>query len=352
MTLEQTITQIPGHQAKAMEQAKKRWDTIAKPLDSLGLLEEAVVRIAGLTGDSGYRIDKRCVAVLCADNGVVAQGVTQTGSEITALVAENLTRGESCVCRMARMAHCDVVPVDIGICTDVDAPGLWQCKVAYGTEDIALRPAMTRQQAVQALETGIGLVARLKEQGYQLIATGEMGIGNTTTSSAVAAVLLGQPVEVVTGRGAGLSTGGLHKKIQVIRQAIERHRPDPEDPVDVLCKVGGYDIAGLAGLCLGGALYQVPILLDGMISAVAALCALRLCPASQCAMVASHVSAEPAGAMLLQALGLKPMITAGMRMGEGTGAMAALPLLDMAYDIYHAMSTFDDIHMEGYTHQE
>ena len=179
-----------------------------------------------------------------------------------------------------------------------------------------------------------------------------MGIGNTTTSSAVAAVLLGQPVEVVTGRGAGLSTGGLHKKIQVIRQAIERHRPDPEDPVDVLCKVGGYDIAGLAGLCLGGALYQVPILLDGMISAVAALCALRLCPASQCAMVASHVSAEPAGAMLLQALGLKPMITAGMRMGEGTGAMAALPLLDMAYDIYHAMSTFDDIHMEGYTHQE
>ena len=253
---------------------------------------------------------------------------------------------------MARMAHCDVVPVDIGICTDVDAPGLWQCKVAYGTEDIALRPAMTRQQAVQALETGIGLVARLKEQGYQLIATGEMGIGNTTTSSAVAAVLLGQPVEVVTGRGAGLSTGGLHKKIQVIRQAIERHRPDPEDPVDVLCKVGGYDIAGLAGLCLGGALYQVPILLDGMISAVAALCALRLCPASQCAMVASHVSAEPAGAMLLQALGLKPMITAGMRMGEGTGAMAALPLLDMAYDIYHAMSTFDDIHMEGYTHQE
>ena len=157
MTLEQTITQIPGPQAKAMEQAKKRWDTIAKPLDSLGLLEEAVVRIAGLTGDSGYRIDKRCVAVLCADNGVVAQGVTQTGSEITALVAENLTRGESCVCRMARMAHCDVVPVDIGICTDVDAPGLWQCKVAYGTEDIALRPAMTRQQAVQALETGIGL---------------------------------------------------------------------------------------------------------------------------------------------------------------------------------------------------
>ena len=275
------------------------------------------MRIAGLTGDSGYRIDERCVAVLCADNGVVAQGVTQTGSEIAALVAENLTRGESCVCRMARMAHCDVVPVDIGICTDVDAPGLWQCKVAYGTEDIALRPAMTRQQAVQALETGIGLVARLKEQGYQLIATGEMGIGNTTTSSAVAAVLLGQPVEAVTGRGAGLSTGGLHKKIQVIRQAIERHRPDPEDPVDVLCKVGGYDIAGLAGLCLGGALYQVPILLDGMISAVAALCALRLCPASQCAMVASHVSAEPAGAMLLQALGLKLHDHGGHAHGRG-----------------------------------
>lgn len=352
MTLEQMIQRIEGPDEQAMGQAKRRWDTIAHPLNSLGLLEQNVVRIAGLTGDQGYTIEKRCVAVLCADNGVVAQGVTQTGSEITALVAKNLTVGDSCVCRMAKMARADVVPVDMGMFTDVEAPGLWQRKVAYGTKDMTVEPAMTRQQAVQAIETGIALVRELKELGYKIIATGEMGIGNTTTSSAVASVLLGQPVEAVTGRGAGLSTAGLGRKIEAIRQAVALHEPDARDPVDVLHKVGGFDIAGMAGLYLGGALYRVPIVVDGLISAVAALCALRLCPASRGAMVASHVSAEPAGQMLLDALSLRPMITAGMCLGEGTGAVAALPLLDMAYDIYHGMSTFDDIRMESYVPQE
>lgn len=352
MTLEQVVGSIKGPDEGAMAQAKRRWDSIAHPLNSLGLLEKNVVRIAGLTGDQNYAIGKRCVAVLCADNGVVAQGVTQTGSEITALVAKNLTIGDSCVCRMAKMARTDVVPVDIGICTDVEAQGLWQCKVAYGTKDMTVEPAMTRAQAVQAIETGIDLVRRLKEQGYKIIATGEMGIGNTTTSSAVASVLLGQPVEAVTGRGAGLSTEGLGRKIAAIRKAVALHGPDASDPVDVLHKVGGFDIAGMAGLYLGGALYRVPIVIDGLISAVAALCALGLCPACRCAMVASHASAEPAGRMLLDALGLEPMITAGLCLGEGTGAVAALPLLDMGYDIYHGMSTFDDIQMEGYVPQE
>ena len=352
MTLEQVCAGIRGADANARQECLKRWSTIAKPLGSLGMLEENVVRIAALTGDAHYRIGKRAVAVLCADNGVVAQGVTQTDSSVTALVAQNLTQGQSCVCHMARMAQCDVVPVDIGINRDVQAPGLRQRKVAYGTRDLSLEPAMTREQAVKAILTGVELVEELKGQGYKIIATGEMGIGNTTTSSAVTASLLSLPVETVTGRGAGLSTEGLMRKKTVIQKALELHKPDPQDPVDVIAKVGGFDIAGMTGMYLGGALHRIPIIVDGLISAVAALCAQGLAPLCTCAMVASHVSAEPAGPLLLDKLGLSSMLHAGMRMGEGTGAVAALPLLDMAYDIYFGMGTFSDIRMEAYVPQK
>lgn len=352
MTLEQVCAGIHGADEGARQECLKRWSTIAKPLGSLGMLEENVVRIAALTGDAQYRIDKRAVAVLCADNGVVAQGVTQTDSSITALVAKNLTEGQSCVCHMAYMNRCDVVPVDIGINRDVEAPGLWHRKVAYGTKDLSLEPAMTREQAVEAILVGVEVVRELKEQGYKIIATGEMGIGNTTTSSAVTASMLSLPVETVTGRGAGLSTEGLMRKKAVIQKALDLHKPDPSDPVDVISKVGGFDIAGMTGLYLGGALYRVPIIVDGLISAVAALCAQGLAPLCTCAMVASHVSAEPAGQALLDKLGLSSMINAGMRMGEGTGAVAALPLLDMAYDIYFGMGTFSDIQMEAYVPQK
>lgn len=349
--LNELLQKITPPNDRARAQAAQRWDSIAKPLHSLGLLEEAVIHIAALTGDASYRIDRRAVAVLCADNGVVAQGVTQTGSEITALVAQNLTQGQSCVCRMARMAHCDVVPVDIGICSDVDAPGLRLRKVDYGTKDFSQEPAMTMEQAQQALHTGIQLVKELQEEGYQLIALGEMGIGNTTTSSAVASVLLDVEPALVTGRGAGLSSAGLSRKVEVIEKALALHKPNRQDVLDIICKVGGFDIAGLTGICLGGAIYRVPILLDGLIASVAALCAQRLCPACHCALLASHVSAEPAGAMVLDALELRPLISAGLCLGEGTGAMAALPLLDMAYDIYHGMGTFSDISMEAYVPQ-
>lgn len=352
MTLEQALSQIKGPDKQAEQRALDRWASVAKPLGSLGLLEENVTRIAALTGDLGYTIEKRAVAVLCADNGVAAQGVTQTGSEITALVAKNLTIGQSCVCRMARLAHCDVIPVDVGICTDVEAPGLWNRKIAYGTADLSQRPAMSRDQAEQAVLTGIELVRQLKELGYKIVATGEMGIGNTTTAAAVSAALLGLSARQATGRGAGLSSLGLERKIQVVEQALKTHKPDPQDPIDAIAKVGGFDIAGMAGMFLGGALYRVPIIVDGLISAAAALCAARMSPSSRCAMIASHVSAEPAGALLLEELGLKPMIVAGMRMGEGTGAVAALPLLDMGFDIYRGMSNFEEIGMDAYVPQQ
>lgn len=352
MTLEQALSQIKGADRQAEQEALDRWASVAKPLGSLGLLEENVTRIAALTGDAGYTIEKRAVTVLCADNGVAAQGVTQTGQEITALVAKNLTVGKSCVCHMARLAGCDVIPVDIGVAVDVDAPGLWNRKIAYGTADLSREPAMSREQAEQAVLTGIELVQQLKEAGYKIIATGEMGIGNTTTAAAVSAALLGLSARQATGRGAGLSTPGLERKIQVVAGALALHKPDPRDPLDVLSKAGGFDIAGMAGLFLGGALYRVPVIVDGLISAAAALCAARMNPDSRCAMIASHVSAEPAGPLLLEALGLKPMITAGMRMGEGTGAVAALPLLDMGFDIYHRMQNFEEIGMDAYVPQQ
>ena len=237
------------------------WDSIAKPLHSLGKLEDALVRIAGMTGNERIHLDKKALVVMCADNGVVEEGVTQTGQEVTAIVAENFLSGATSACTMCRQCGTDVYPVDVGMAVDTKVPT--DLKVAMGTKNMVKEPAMTREEAVRGIEAGIEMVSRLKARGYGLIATGEMGIGNTTTSSAVAAVLLNCPVEEMTGRGAGLSSEGLNRKITAIGKAIEKHQPDPEDPIDVLAKVGGLDIAGMTGVFLGGAALGVPIVIAG-----------------------------------------------------------------------------------------
>lgn len=207
---------------------------------------------------------------------------------------------------------------------------------------------MTREKAIRAIEVGISMVEELKGQGYDVIATGEMGIGNTTTSSAMASVLLGRTPEQVTGRGAGLSTEGLQRKIQVIEKAIAMHKPNPADPIDVLAKVGGFDIAGLAGIYLGGAAFGIPVIVDGFISGVAALTAIRLSPQAGDYILASHVSREPAGAMVLDAIGKSPCLMCDMCLGEGTGAVALFPLLEMGLHIYEKMSTFSQIEIADY----
>ena len=343
-----TITP-PDEVARA--EARRRWNDCAKPLGSLGLLETALEDIAALTGSADIRLDRRAVLVLCADNGVVAQGVTQSPSSVTGLVAKQLAARRTSVCRMAQAARCQVVPVDVGILDFQEMPGVLSRRIGNGTGDISQGPAMTRRQAEQALHTGMELVREQQALGVDLLATGEMGIGNTTTSSAVACVLLGRPAEEMTGRGAGLSDQGLQKKTAAIRRALEVNRPDPSDPLDILQKVGGFDIAAMCGVFLGGALYRVPVLIDGLISAVAALCALRLCPAAGKAMLASHVSAGPAGGLVLEALGKQPLITAGMRLGEGTGAVAAMPLLDLALAVYRESYTFEEGGIEAYQPQ-
>lgn len=348
ITLEQTLDRLKQTSPcrDAMEETQRRLDSIAKPLHSLGLLEEMAVKIAGITGSSRLDFSKKCVVVFCADNGVVAEGVTQTGSEITALVAENLSKGLTTVNRMAAQAGAQVIPVDIGVLRDVQGP---LCrKVAYGTRNFAKEPAMTRQQAEKALEVGINLALELKEQGYSIAATGEMGIGNTTTSSAVLSVLLELDPKEVTGRGAGLTSQGLSRKIQVIREGIALHQPNPQYPVDVLAKVGGLDLAGIAGFFLGGAYCGLPVVIDGLISGTAALLAQRMAPVTREYMLASHQSAEPAGEMLLSALGCKAPLHCEMCLGEGTGAVALFPLLDLLEAVYRETSTFEEIAMKPY----
>lgn len=346
MTLEETLAQIKPLDKNAMDVAAKRWDSIAKPLHSLGKMEKLVIQIAGITGNPDIKIQKRALVAMCADNGVVEEGVTQTGQEVTAIVAENFLSGDTSACVMSHQCGTKVIPVDIGMAVDTKVSK--ELKVAYGTANMTKGPAMTRAQAVQALEAGIEMVRRLKEEGYGLLATGEMGIGNTTTSSAVASVLLDRSVEEMTGRGAGLSGDGLNRKINAIRKAIEVNQPDPKDAIGVLAKVGGFDIAGMAGMFLGGAALGVPVVIDGFISCVAALIAQRICPLADEYMIASHVSKEPAACLILEALGKEAVIHGEMCLGEGSGAVALFPFLDMGIAVYDSMSTFEDIHVEQY----
>ena len=358
---------------EASARCRARWNCIAKPLYGLGVLEDLVVRIAAAQGTDQVDISRKGLVVFCADNGVVDEGVSQTGQEVTAIVAENFIDGKSCTAIMCKRAGADLYPVDVGIA--VDTPRVEKRKCRRGTANMTKGPAMTRGEAVFAIEAGIAKAQELEEAGYRILASGEMGIGNTTTSTAVTAVLLGLDPTEVTGRGAGLSDEGLRKKIDAIHHAIAVNQPDPEDPLDVLSKVGGFDIAALTGLFLGGASRRVPVVIDGVISAAAALIAARLEPSCRDYMLPSHISEEPASMAVMTALGfipekqetkqgkadrekdsmkkvpgpaVSPILHAGMHLGEGTGAVALFPLLDMAVDIYYKMDTFEGIAVEKY----
>ena len=344
--LKEQLEQIHPLSKEHAQQCRAYWDTVGKPLRSLGKLEDVHIQIGGIQRSAKPSVDHKRLIVMCADNGVVAEGVTQTGQQVTAVVAENFFDDKTCTSLMCREANCELTVVDIGMATDT--PRTLRKKEIYGTKNLALEPAMERETAVGAILTGIELVQRFAAEGAQIFATGEMGIGNTTTSSAIASLLLHVPVECVTGRGAGLSSRGLQKKIQAIRRGITVNRPDPEDPLDVLAKVGGADIAGLAGVFLGGAICHCPVVIDGFISAAAALVAKCLVPESVDYMIASHVSKEPAGTMILEALGKSAMLTCDMCLGEGSGAVASFPLLDMAFRIYNEMGTFEYIEIETY----
>ncbi|MEG0932410.1 MAG: nicotinate-nucleotide--dimethylbenzimidazole phosphoribosyltransferase [Lachnospiraceae bacterium] len=345
MNLETTIKMIKPLNAEAMTACKNQWNQIAKPIGSLGKLEEIFMQIAGIMGTEQVQLHKKALIVMCADNGVVAEGVTQTDSSVTRIVADNFASGATTACIMAKRAGVDLFPIDIGVQTETKIANR---KIALGTKNMALEPAMTRTEAIQAIEVGIQAAKDCKDQGYTILATGEMGIGNTSTSSAMASVLLGTTVESVTGKGAGLTFAGFKHKIEIIEKAIAVNHPDAKDPLDVLSKVGGLDIAGLVGVFLGGAALGMPVIIDGFISAVAAFTASKLSSLIRSYAIPSHTSLEPAMQKLMEQMYMSPCLDCNMKLGEGTGAIALMPLLDMAYDVYTQMSTFEDIEIEPY----
>ena len=285
----------------AVYASRERWDAVAKPLHSLGRLEDMIAQVAGIQGTADVRLTPRCALVFCADHGVVAEGVTQSGQAVTALVARSIAAGGANVNLMAKTVGADVFAVDVGMATDVEHPGIIRRKTIYSTRDMAEGPAMTRKETEAAVQAGIDLVGEMKAGDYNLIATGEMGIGNTTACAALCCALLGMTPEDAVGRGAGLSDAGLVQKREAVRRALKVNRPDANDPLDVLSKVGGPEIAAMAGAFLGGMTNRVPVIVDGAISATAALVAARLCPKSRDFMLPSHMSRERSMARVMGA---------------------------------------------------
>lgn len=324
------------------------FDHVAKPIDGLGRFEVLTAQIGAIQGTEKIDISKKAVIIMCADNGIVEEGISQSGQEVTLAVVKSMAVGKSSVGKMAEIAGADTIPVDIGVNCKEKIPGVADKKIAFGTRNFKKEPAMTEEEAVRAIFTGIEMVFQCKEKGYRLLATGEMGIGNTTTSSAVTVALLQCEASEVTGRGAGLSDEKLVHKQELIAEAIDRYGLKEANALRILETVGGLDIAGLAGVCIGGALYHVPVVLDGVISMAAALLAERLVPGTKAYLIPSHKGKEPATERLAKELELEPVIDGNMALGEGTGAVMMFPLLDMVLNVYQDKTTFADIHIGQY----
>ena len=330
------------------DMAQQHWDSVAKPLRSFGWLETFWNRIAAVQKTEFPDISERAVVVMCADNGVVAEGVTQTDRSVTAVCTEAIACGRSNINVLADTFGAKVYAVDIGVAQDLDCDKVISRKIAYGSDNIAVGRAMSVENVQKAVSVGMDMVKELSEKGIKLIVTGEMGIGNTTPTSALSSVILDLPPEKVTGKGAGLTSEGLLRKVDVIKRAIAVNSPFSDDPVELISKLGSYEIAGMTGLFLGGAVYGVTIVIDGVISAVSAVLAAMFAPDSVDYMLAGHVSAEPSGKMLLERLGLHAVIDGGLRLGEGTGGILLLPLLDGAAAIYNRSHRFDGAGIERY----
>ncbi len=321
--------------------AQAHLDELTKPPGSLGRLEELARRIVEITGQERPASRRAVIFTLAADHGVVAEGVSAYPQVVTAQMVENFLRGGAAINVLARHVGADIVVADLGVATPLPSrPGLVVKRIGPGTQNMARGPAMTREQALAAIEAGIGLVEAERCQGVDFIGTGEMGIGNTTAASAIAAVLTGAPVDAVTGRGTGIDEATWRRKVGVIRRAIEVNRPDPREGLDVLAKVGGFEIGGLVGVILAGVAQRIPVVLDGFIAGAAALIAQALTPEIRHYLLAAHCSAEPGHKAVLDRLGLEPYLDLGLRLGEGTGAALVFPLMRAAVAIYTEMATF------------
>lgn len=339
--VEGTIARIGPLDEAALTQARARQDQLTKPPGSLGRLEELSVHLAGITGQLAPPVEQKVIFTFAGDHGVTEEGVSAYPAEVTAQMVLNFLRGGAAVNVLAAHVGARVIVADLGVAAKLEPhPDLWDYKIACGTQNLARGPAMTREQAWQAVEAGIAIFQRAAQEGVHLAGTGDMGIGNTTPSSAIAALLTGRPVAEVTGRGTGLDDAGVRRKVEVIERALEVNQPDPSDVWDVLAKVGGFEIGGLAGVILAGAAARVPVLIDGFISGAAALIAVRLAPRARNYLIAAHRSAEPGHEAVLEQLGLRPLLDLQMRLGEGTGVALGFSLVEAAVKILNQMATF------------
>jgi nicotinate-nucleotide--dimethylbenzimidazole phosphoribosyltransferase len=343
MTLDETLAAVRPLDPAAVAAARDRQARLTKPPGALGVLEEVSVQIAGLTGQCPPPLPApAAVAVFAADHGVHAQGVTPWPQEVTAQMVANFLAGGAVINAVAAQVGAEVVVVDVGVAADLDpVPGLLPRRIRRGTADMTAEPAMTRAEALRALEVGIDVAADLVAAGHRILLTGDMGIANTTASAALIAAFTGTPPAEVTGRGTGVDDATLARKVAVVERALARHDPDPADPVAVLAAVGGLEHAALAGFVLGAAAARTPVVLDGVIAAAAALAARALAPDAVGAMIAGHRSAEPGASVALSALGLTPLVDLDLRLGEGSGAALALPLVQSAVRVLRDVATFD-----------
>ena len=341
--LDDTIAAIAPLDAAAVAAARARQDSLTKPRGSLGVLEELSVQLAGLAGQCPPPLpEPAAVAVFAGDHGVHAQGVTPWPQEVTAQMVANFVAGGAVINALAAQSGADVVVVDVGVAADLgEVPGLLLRKVRRGTRDLTREPAMTRAEAREAIEVGIGVARDLIAGGTRCLLTGDMGIANTTPSAALIAAFTGTAPADVTGRGTGADDAMLAHKVDVVARALARHRPEPADPLGTLAAVGGFEHAALAGYLLGAAAARVPVVLDGVIACAAALVARAFAPVSTAAMIAGHRSVEPGASAALDALGLAPLVDLGLRLGEGSGAVLALPIVQGAARVLRDVATFD-----------
>lgn len=338
MYLEAYLNTIRPLDEFAMQEARERQAQLAKPPGSLGRLEDLSIQLAGITGQVHNKIKKKHLLVFAADNGVAEEGVSSAPQSVTLMQTINLTRHKTGASTLCKHFDCGITVCDVGVNADIKEPKVLNRKIAYGTQNIVNGPAMSREQAVQAILTGIELA---KSINADVLGVGEMGIGNTTTSSAVLSVLLDASVEDVTGRGGGLTDDSFNKKKSVIQKAISVNQPDKDDVIDVLAKVGGFDIAAMCGAFIGAAVTRRPVVIDGFISAVAALCAYKLCPNVRGYLIPSHASYEIGYKLAMDAMELQPLFLLGMRLGEGSGCPLAFEIVDAACAIINDMATFD-----------
>lgn len=339
--LDRILKSIKPLDDSAMALARQRQDQLTKPQGSLGRLEELSIRIAGIKADPRPEIKHKAIITMAADHGVVAEGVALYPQEVTRQMVLNFVDGRAGINALADYIGARVIVVDMGVIGGFSpTPGLLCKMIDFGTRNMAKEPAMTRQQAIDCLETGIEIVEAEMSKGLDIIGTGDMGIGNTTTSSAIFAAISGYPVINVTGKGTGVGDKQLAHKVSVIEKALTMNKPDPEDPLDILTKVGGFEIGGLAGVMLAGAAHRIPVVIDGFISGAAALIATKLAPQAKEYLIAAHLSAEAGHKMLLEFLGLKPLLDLNMRLGEGTGAALGISLAEVSIRILNQMATF------------